>query len=331
MDRHMPYLNSIPEEINIVINEKLPLHSKYLLSQTCRRQRRITACNRVDQLRELRRNPLPEYTILDFWLGLAYHQPSAWVCKFCEVMHFVRESNAYGAPFWYCWKFQERAVSYDTGYDLGIQHIYLALKYSRLGHDQIQALAKALPPHPPLDRGDEWYQSYQAHSKILFGHFVLKESRVFQTAYLMLPEMGRVSVCPHAGLFFVGMRIYAFSHLPPNRRLLSDVTELFNNPDQALYQSCARCWTDFFVQVGIESTVINSWRNLGSESTLTSPRFEDQFWPTRAEIHMQSAVEHIPGSIRILFEEENERSLRDNGCDVPILEGTASGDHDLDK
>lgn len=143
-------LEKLPLEIFLLIANELPLESKFILSQTCRRARFNL---HRDWRAELERLACDRDAQLRFLSAIARDLPDHLACEYCVRLHKVNSGCVPTRHKSSICKVSEPRICVDTyrdgglegeGYHLSHIHVQLALKYSRLGEERTSHLLDGL-------------------------------------------------------------------------------------------------------------------------------------------------------------------------------------------
>ncbi|KAI1742718.1 hypothetical protein F4680DRAFT_445755 [Xylaria scruposa] len=255
------------------------------------------------------------------------HVPPSWLHQ-----SGAASTNTYRREIRDCRDFFGKKVRHDTRLcfsqiRIEHRHIQLALKYTRLQERKYNSYLRALLK-PYQDKsfkrrnGSQLKTHYSAHPKIVASHdgnprFLLLSTWRYHRGRenITFDEIGRLKICPHIEL---DPRPPGFSRYPTlalresNKRALQEAMESALETQENRQEktgACARCATDFSVQLGCRFLDLYVWQDFGPEGSPVDLAWETQrcglgfdgvpnLWSQGPALH------HEPGSIRKLYEEQ---------------------------
>ncbi|KAI1499282.1 hypothetical protein F5X99DRAFT_430791 [Biscogniauxia marginata] len=223
------------------------------------------------------------------------------------------------------------------------RHVQLALKYTRTQSCKYQGYLQALlrPRHGMSFRPSDtpyWGSSSSESSRLLKAKYSFCPKIITgpdgQLRFLLLSTwrykykhrgiaitretLGTLAICPHASFCDDFSQSRHYGHIEVLESAVDEALEKAQNDqhnDAEVVGACPRCPTDFAVRATTEYVEVCAWHDIGTEGFPT-----DLSWRIhvmRLDVWVQNfdclgpVVQHYPGSIRTLFESEQEvRSRR---------------------
>lgn len=325
----------IPVDSLLLVADELPLDSKYLLSQTCKR---IHAILHRDWLAALQKLPTAERRLA---VGrLAYHLPDYFSCASCCKLHkvdvndiptssnidleYTRRGCSHVRKCRYVSKDHHQnffePYEFNNYYVLVHNHVQLALKYTRLGNTHTRYLSKLMQPYSLLAER-KWLiipPSLNVQStetpKIVDGRFL----------YEMMLSMERRdgSILHHRdllgwdfGLLCMNISLnLAFRYIIQRHKIRgrpdvgdSGLDRIARDGAPVQRLSCHLCRADFRFRLDTHRWVIHSWRDFGTETETVCNMRRDQWvrdgWTWEDVEHMSRPVAPFrPGDTESMYE-----------------------------
>ncbi|KAK7422414.1 hypothetical protein QQX98_001693 [Neonectria punicea] len=278
---------------------------------------------------------LPAADRINFWTGLAYTMPNAWVCARCCKLHLIYMKASDIAPdtpqsrSWLssstCYADRPALSQYgyfgysEAYYEVRHRHVQLALKHSRLGikgrHLQM-LLAQWQSKPSQFNKNLHW-----AQPKIVDDRFLLRERHTVagDQEPLSRRSIGWTTIgltalwfCPHLVL----TPIWGEDELPsadfdwqafhPSIEFENSVAQAFANAGTEFDGCCNHCFTDYSVLVSRSRRAVTFqiWRDFGTHD---SP----ENWTWRSQVKVEGindaynaykTWDRVSGSVREQFE-----------------------------
>ena len=329
-------LHEIPLEILVIIVEELSPLDCMLLAQTCSQLRKA-----LHSLRLLTTTCLTFKDNSELLARIGRDNPNVWACEQCHVLHKFHPQDIPSPKSFHSWSsrgaIHRREGPYSFTFWPRHRHVQMALKLHRQ-----EQLTKAQERYSNALVRRLYFILHASYSrtslrgccevipKIVERRFLLKIVQYVEdpewesSTRPLLCGVGetRFKVCEHQTHCQQDLRespIHKHRRREQARRGMSPVTEellpneeietavemAFTRRGEVCEHSCARCPTDFTVQIWQKSAVLCVWADLGGETSIA-----DEIWEVRRirsprsrwSYRTRDPVKHKPGRIRDLYE-----------------------------
>jgi hypothetical protein len=298
--RRMPLtFLQLPTDVVCLILQELPLHTKVLLSQTCRSMRTLLQ----DDTALVRSLSRQDY--FNFILGVTETLPNHVACGLCLKSHVVDTRDLPYPPF--SWKTYACALdwaqlpchTYGIRYRLSYRHVQLVLKYFRrqLSHQPIQESHLSCLLRPFTEYALMFGRvaiDFTVQPRVIDERFILHSQWEYKIRgrSVLMEDIGQSNLCPHLNLTRSTSRF-----IRPNP-LIVDVAYAFDNPGEEIYGSCTRCATDYLILTLPTGLNIEAWQDLGNSGSPWDPHWVAQMSEDRDNCEFWGpSVPHQPQSI----------------------------------
>ena len=291
-------LLQLPVDVICLILLELPLHTKVLLSQTCRSMRTLLQDSRA--LVQF----LSPHDYFNFISGLADALPDYVTCGLCRKLHIIDTTDLPYPPFarksYPCslnWT-QLGCHDYGIRYRLSYQHVQLVLKYFRrqLAHQPIHdsylsCLLQPFTAHALMF--DRVAIDFTVQPRVIYGRFILHSQWEYKirARSVLLEDIRPSNLCPHLNLTHTSNPMLRLNPL------IGTVFCAFDNPGEEIYGSCTRCSTDYSILTLPGGVTIRAWQDLGNSGSPWDPYWVAQMNDKDNSQFWGPSVPHQPHSI----------------------------------
>jgi F-box associated protein len=298
-DMQLTFLQ-LPVDVICLILQELPLHTKALLSQTCRSMRTLLQ----DDMMLVQ--SLSPHDCFNFISGVTDALSDYVTCGLCRKPHVVDTTDLPYPPFarksYPCsrdWT-QLRCHDYGIRYRLSYQHVQLVLKYSRrqLSHQPIQesylsCLLRPFTAHALMF--DRVTIEFTVQPRVIDGRFILHSQWKYKIRgrSVFMEDIRPSILCPHLNL------THTSNQFLRSNPLISTVSSAIDNPGEKIYGSCTRCATDYSILMLPSGVNVEAWQDLGNSGSPWDPYWiaqmndsdNSEFWGPSVPHESQSIME----------------------------------------